>query len=83
MLENVAWVKLATLSLNFRLQIQLKVCLSNLGEVQKEHLIPVDTRTKNVRTKDVHKRKFIFGAIWKHGKTFQSERLMNVSMWYI
>ena len=44
---------------------------------------PVDTRTKNVRTKDVHKRTFIFGSIWKHGKTSQSERLMNVPMRYV
>ena len=43
---------------------------------------PVDTRTKNVRTKDVHKRTFISGSIWKHGKTSHSERLMNVPMWY-
>ena len=43
-------------------------------------IAPVDTRTKNVRTKDVHKRTFIFGSIWKHGKTSQSERLMNVPM---
>ena len=46
---------------------------------------PVDTRTKNVRTKDVHKRTFIFGSIWKwkHGETSQSERLINVPMWYV
>ena len=43
-------------------------------------IAPVDTQTKNVRTKDVHKRTFIFGSIWKHGKTSQSERLMNVPM---
>ena len=44
---------------------------------------PVDTRTKNVRTKDVHKRTFIFGSNWKHGKTSQSERLMNVPIRYV
>ena len=38
---------------------------------------PVGTRTKNVRTKDVHKRTFIFGSIWKHGKMSESEHLMN------
>ena len=37
--------------------------------VHSECTFPVDTRTKNVRTKDVHKRTFIFGSIWKHGKT--------------
>ena len=49
----------------------------------RDFLNPVDTRTKNVRTKDVHKRTFIFGSIWKHGKTSQSEHLMNVPMWYV
>ena len=52
-------------------------------EFSGENSYPVDTRTKNVRTKDVHKRTFIFGSIWKHGKTSQSERLMNVPMWYV
>ena len=46
-------------------------------------IYPVDTRTKNVRTKDVHKRTFIFGSIWKHGKTSQSERIMSVPMRYV
>ena len=49
----------------------------------RDFLNPVDTRTKNVRTKDVHKRTFIFGSIWKHGKMSQSEHLMNVPMWYV
>ena len=40
--------------------------------------VPVETRTKNVRTKDVPKRTFIFGSVWKHGKTSDSECLMNV-----
>ena len=44
---------------------------------------PVDTRTKNVSTKYVHKRTFIFGSNWKHGKTSQSERLMNVPLRYV
>ena len=48
-----------------------------------ELLYPVDTRTKNVPTKDVHKGTFIFGSIWKHEKTSKSERLMNVPMWYV
>ena len=47
-----------------------------ISKQEKEN--PVDTRTKNVRTKDVHKRTFIFGSIWKHGKTFQSERFKDV-----
>ena len=33
--------------------------------------------------KDVHKRTFISGSIWKHAKTSQSERLMNVPMRYV
>ena len=45
--------------------------------------VPVDTQTKSVRTKDVHKRTFIFGSNWKHGKTSQSERLMNVPIRYV
>ena len=46
-------------------------------------LFPVDTETKNVRAKDVHKRTFIFGSIWKHEKTSESESVMNVPMMYV
>ena len=45
----------------------------------KYNITSVDTQTKTVRTKDVYKRTFIFGSIWKHGKTFESESLMNVT----
>ena len=38
----------------------------------------VDARTKNVRRKDVHKRTFTFGSIWKPRKTSELELLINV-----
>ena len=44
--------------------------------------IPVDTDQK-CTYKDVHKRTFISGSNWKHGKTSQSERLMNVPIRYV
>lgn len=51
-----------------------------LFRMAKEHFYPIDTRTtKNLRTKDSHKRTLIFGPVWKQGKTSESELLMNVS----
>ena len=44
---------------------------------------PVNKRTRNVPTKDVHKRTAIFGSICNHGKTSASQRLMNVPMRYV
>ena len=41
---------------------------------------PVDIRTINARTKDVHERTFIFGSFWKHGKTSESERSDEVRL---
>ena len=58
-------------------------CCKQARETTSQRKYPVDTRTKNVRTKDVHKRTFIFGSIWKHGKTSQSKRVMNVPIWYV
>ena len=37
-------------------------------------------RICNMRTKDVHKKTFIFGSIWKNGKTSELEFLMKVPM---
>lgn len=44
---------------------------------------PVDIRTINARTKDVHERTFIFSSIWKHEKRSELVHLMNVSMRYV
>ena len=67
----------------FELQLPAHYELYDLYPFLRIIHYPVDRRTKNVRTKDVHERTFIFGSIWKHGKTSQSERLMNVPMWYV
>ena len=54
-------------------------CYINLAFYGKAHF-PVDTRTKNMRTKGVHKKTFIFGSIWRNGKTSELEFLMKVPM---
>ena len=38
---------------------------------------------KNVRIKGVYKKTFMFGSIWKHWKTSESKRFMNVPMSYV
>ena len=61
----------------------LKASKNSLKNFQRMHPYPLDIRTKNVHTKDAHKRTFIFDSIWKHGKTCQLERLVNIPMKYV